>query len=92
MTPRVVKLIKEKGDAIVCEAEVGSDGGHAGLIVLEGSGGHKEVLGHTDPTFQTAEEAVKVVEMAVETVRKEASEWSAKPSGKKKARPKKKGE
>ena len=85
MTKRVVKLIQEAGDKIVCEAEVNSVGGHAGMILFKHDG-HKEVLGKTDPTFVSAEEAVKVMERTVKTLRSSKPEKvvKEKPSSKKK--------
>ena len=65
----VVKLIKTKGSAIKCEAEVGKNGGHAGLIVLIEEDKERAVLGRTDPTFKTAKEAVSKMKETVATIR-----------------------
>lgn len=73
MTSRVARLIKEKGDAIKCEAEIGKDDGHSGLIVLV-ENGSREILGRTDPTFRSAEVAVAAMEDAVATIQKSIPE------------------
>jgi hypothetical protein len=70
MTPHVTKIIRRERQAVRCEAEVGGDGGHAGLIVLAGPEGARTVLGRTDPAFETAEEAVAAMEKVVEDMRR----------------------
>jgi len=68
MTPRVEKIIKESGKAIKCEAEPGNGDNHSGVIVFMGSAG-REVLGRTDPSFESAEGAVTAMEKTVDTIR-----------------------
>ena len=65
----VVKLIKTKGDAIKCEAEMSEGFGHAGLIVLVENDKERAILGRTDPTFKTAKQAVDAMKETVETIR-----------------------
>lgn len=75
MLGRASRLIREQRESIKCEAEIGEGGGHAGLIVFCGDNDAHEILGRTDPIFDTAEEAVIAIEKAVEVV--EASKPAA---------------
>lgn len=65
---RLDKMVREEGDKIKCEAEPGDGGKHAGMIVFNDKG-KKEVLGKTDPLFETAEEAVDAAQKSVDMIR-----------------------
>ncbi len=87
MTPKAERLVREKGDAITCEARSADNGMHAGVIYLK-EGSQKKDIGHTDPVFSTAKEAVAAVEECVSTLRGEApkpveEEPKAAPRGRK---------
>jgi len=64
-----IKLVKEKGSAIRCEAEMSEGFGHAGLIVLVEEDKERAILGRTDPTFKTAKQAVDAMKDTVDSIR-----------------------
>jgi len=70
MFPRVMKAIKNQGDAVRVEA-IASDGDrHAAAIVLKTKEG-REILAKTDATYETADEAVAAMKAALDAVRGE---------------------
>lgn len=85
---KLERMIRERPKDIVCEAEAGDGGKHAGVIFLQNKEGGKEVLGKTDPIFEKAEDAVKAAEHNVKHIKATSPVFKAA----KEPKPKKRGE
>ena len=68
--PRVMKAIRKDNDAVSVEAIASEGDRHAAAIVLKTEEG-REVLAKTDPIYETADEAVAVMQATLDAVRGE---------------------